>query len=98
MRNYKKYRVRVLSLFQSFLANEIKGSDLINELSSIELEIKNGRKTLKGLWFRFFQGYTMATTIHNIDNYIYCTTNNKHIRECMQLSIDNPKELKIYFS
>lgn len=98
MRNYKKYRVRIISLFQSFLQDEIKGSDLINELSTIELEIKDGKKTLKGLWFRFFKGDTMATSIHNIDNYIYCPTNSKYIRECMQLSIDNPKEIKIYYS
>lgn len=98
MRNYKKYRTRVISLFQSFLLGEIKSSDLINELSAIELEIKNGRNTLKSLWFRFFKDDPSATTIHNIVRDIYCPTNDKYIKECMQIAIDEPKELKIYFS
>lgn len=98
MRNYKKYRTRVLLLFQSFLAGEISKVELIYDLCDIESELINGRKTLKSLWFKFFKGDTGATTIHNIDRNIYCPTNDKYIRECMQLSIDNPKELKIYFS
>lgn len=98
MRNYKKYRSTVLDLFQSFLAGKSNKKELIEELENLELDLKNNRKTLKSLWFRFFTGDTGATTVQDIYYGIGNPTNNKYYRECMQLSIDNPKELKIYYS
>lgn len=98
MRNYKKYRARVVSLFKSFLSGEINKKDLLENLIDIQDNLRQGRKTLKELWFKFFDGDTVATTIHDINSNIYCPKNNKYIRECMQLSVENPKELKIYFS
>ena len=98
MRNYKKYRLTVTSLFQSFLSGEIGKKELLFSLYDIEVELINGKNTQKSLWFKFFKGDTDATTIQNLDSYINCATNDKSIKECMQLSINQPKELKIYFS
>lgn len=98
MRNYKKYRLIVIPLFQSFLLGEIGKKELLFSLYDIEVELINGKNTKKGLWFKFFKGDTGATTIQNLGSYINCTTNYKHIKECMQLSINRPKELQIYFS
>lgn len=98
MRNYKKYRLTVTSLFQSFLSGEIGKKELLFSLYDIEVELINGKNTKKELWFKFFKGDTGATTIRNLDNYIYCNTNDDYIRECMHLSIDQPKGLQIYFS
>ena len=98
MRNYKKYRSTVITSFQSFLAGEKTKTELIDDLVSIERKLKNGAYTTKGLWFRFFNGDTGATTIRNIENYIDCPTNRESIREDFRIAIDNPKELKIYYS
>jgi hypothetical protein len=94
MRNYKKYRSTVLSLFQSFLAEEINKITLVYELIKIETELKQGRDTLKSVWFKFFKSDVGATDIRDLSNDNYDT----YHKECMQLSIDNPKELKIYYS
>lgn len=98
MRNYKKYRSTVIDLFQAFLAQRIDKTELIMGLDEIEFNLIGGKNTLKGLWFRFFTGDTGANTIGDLSRGIGNTTNDKYYRECMQLSIDNPKELKIYFS
>ena len=100
MRNYKKYRSTVLNLFQSFLAEKINKTNLMYELKKIERFDLQGKvlNTKKSLWFKFFDGDTGATDIQNIDYGIGNATNDKYYRECMQISIDNPKELKIYYS
>lgn len=98
MRNYKKYRSTVISLFQSFLAGKIGKREMIYDLTEIENSLKQNRNTLKTVWFKFFQGDTGATDIQNIYNGIDNPTNDKYYKECMQISIDNPKELKIYYS
>lgn len=98
MRNYKKYRSTVIDLFSSFLAGKIEKRELIFNLSEIDRELKKNPKTLKGLWFRFFKGDTMATTIQGLKNSIGSYTNDNYIKECMQIAIDNPKGLQIYYS
>lgn len=98
MRNYKKYRLTVIYLFQSFLAGKINKREFIYGLTEIENDLKQNRNTLKSLWFKFFQGDTGATDIQNIYNGTDNPTNDTYYKECMQLSIDNPKELKIYYS
>lgn len=100
MRNYKKYRPTVIDLFSSFLSGEIKESDLISGLSQIELELRQGKTSQKGLWFKFFGGDTLATGINDISGYLYGWNSNNRdaIREDFKASIDNPKGLQIYYS
>lgn len=98
MRNYKKYRSTVIDLFQSFLAGKIDERVLVYKLTEIENDLKQGRNTLKGIWFRFFKDDNLATTISNIYFNINSRYNSNHIKENMQISIDNPKGLQIYYS
>lgn len=42
--------------------------NLIIGLNDIETTLKNGRLTQKGLWFRFFNGDTLVTTIFNLEH------------------------------
>lgn len=98
MRNYKKYRSTVVDLFSSFLAEKIEKRELIFALTEIDKEIRKNPKTLKGLWFKFFKGDTGATTITDLSKYIDCSTNREHITDCMQIAVDNQKELQIYYS
>jgi hypothetical protein len=98
MRNYKKYRSTIIDLFQSFLAGKIEKRELIFNLSEIDREIKKNPKTLKGLWFKFFKDDTGATTIHDLYCNIDSRVNQSYIFECMQIAIDNPKGLQIYYS
>lgn len=98
MRNYKSYRGKVLDLFQSFLAEKIDEQELLTTLTAIENNLKNGViYTQKGLWFRFFKGYTMATDISNIRAYLY-NQNRESLKEDFQIAIDNPIGFKIHFS
>jgi hypothetical protein len=98
MRNFKKYRSTVLNLFADFLAGKINQRQLIFNLTQIENKLRQGRNTLKGVWFRFFSGDTIATTIYNIYKDVDCPTNREYIRENMQMAIDNPKQFKIHYS
>ena len=98
MRNYKKYRSVVLFSFHSFLAGEKTKTELIDKLIAIERELKDGAYTQKGLWFRFFNNDTGATTIRNIEHWLDCPTNRESIREDFRIAINNPKGLQIHFS
>ena len=98
MRNYKKYRSVVISSFSSFLAGKIDLHELHTELLSVEENIKKDM-TDKRVWFKFFNNDTGATGIYELYLDLYRGGNNKKYREeCMQLSVDNPKELQIYYS
>lgn len=98
MRNYKKYRSTVVDLFESFLAEKIDKRELIFALTEIDKKIRKNPKTLKGLWFKFFKGDTMATTIQGLKNSIGSYTNDNYIKECMQIATENLKGLQIYYS
>lgn len=94
MRNYKKYRPFVITLFESFLAGKIEKRELVFELKQIDKELGKNPKTLKGLWFKFFEGDTLATTITALNGY----ADGVYLKELMQIAIDNPKGLQIYYS
>lgn len=98
MRNYKKYRSTVINLFQSFLAGKIDKKEMLYGLYDIEVELIKGKKTDKGMWFKFSKDDTGSSTINDMYEDIDSRINNLYIRERMQIAIDNPKELQIYFS
>ena len=95
MRNYKKYRSTVIDLFKLFLAEKINKKGLINSLYSLESVISKGKETDKDVWFRFFENDTLCTTIANID---IDDRSDNYYNECMQIAINNPKGLQIYYS
>lgn len=61
----------------------------------IEADIEN--LCTKNMWFRFFKGDTLATTINDIINSLDCPTNGKYILRNLDSAI-NDNELEIYFS
>lgn len=98
MRNYKKYRSVTLDLFKLFLAEKIDKKGLILGLISVESIISKGKETDKNLWFRFFSVDPSATTIRDLNNDLTNYVNDNYVKECMQIAIDNPKGLQIYYS
>ena len=98
MRNHKKYRSIVLSLFSDFLAGKITERKLKDELYLIEMEVANYNPlTGKSVWFKFSFDDTLATTIENLYQDLF-NKNVEFTESRMRFAIDNPKELQIYFS
>ena len=97
MRNYKKYRSVTIDLFKLFLAEKLDKEGLIKGLQAIESIIKQGKISNKSIWFRFFKGDCLATTISNI-HFDLERSNDNYIKECMQIAVNNPKGLQIHFS
>jgi hypothetical protein len=58
--------IKAYIAFAEFVAKPENLNSLITKLELIEKELKQGRNTDKGLWFRFFNGDTAATTINNL--------------------------------
>lgn len=97
MRNYKKYRSFVLTLFADFLAGKETKSKVIYELIKIQRFDLQGRvnKTDKSLWFRFYKDDLLATDIDDLSREL---GQNTWLTTCMQIAIDNPKGFQIYYS
>lgn len=98
MRNYKKYRSFILTLFADYLAGKVSEEDIIFDLQEIERELSNERSTSKYLWFRFSYDDNLVTNITDIENGSYYKNRNNWINEQMQTAIDNPKGFQIYYS
>lgn len=97
MRNYKKYRSYVINSFQSFLSRKIDLHELHTELLKIEENIEKGN-TNKRIRFKFFSSDTEDTDIYKLYLDLYRGGSYKKYREdCMKISTNNPKELKINY-
>jgi hypothetical protein len=81
------------------LAGKIDKEELHDKLHLIQDDLGyNKHRSLKCVWFRFFKEDVLSSTINNIYFDLKGATNNKYIRECMQIAIDNPKGLQIHYS
>jgi hypothetical protein len=90
---------KILELFKNFLSDKITKRELITELYKIEIELSDYEPTAKDLWFRFFRGDTLATTISDISATLMQNKRNiDFTKEQMQIAIENPNEFQIYFS
>jgi hypothetical protein len=102
MKNHKEYINGVITMFKLFRRDKITIIELNRYLELINSMIQSKYKYSKdkGIWFRFFNNDTLATTPNDIiRDIINSTENNKsHILECIDISIKNPSEFKIYFS
>ena len=99
-RNYIKYRNFVLDNFKKFLSGEIDNSTLNNELHTIQTELGfNRQRGIKCVWLEL-NGYRHGMTINQLwsDLKFGTTETQTKLKELMQLVIDNPKILKIYYS
>lgn len=89
----------ILDLFQSFLNGEITSKKLINELYKLEIELTNLDSIGdEDIWFRFFKGDNLVTTIANLDMDIDCPTNKENVLESLKMAIDNSKDFQVNFS
>lgn len=99
MRNYKKYRPTVIDLFQSFLAGKIENEELNDSLHLIQDDLGYNRsKSLKCVWFKLTKDDTGSSTINEIYFDLKGIKNRDYIKERMQIAIDNPKGLQVYYS
>ena len=101
--------IKAYIAFAEFVAKPENLNSLITKLELIEKEIKRGKNTDKGLWFRFFKGDTAATTIDNLKDtfeietpmYISSTSTAKKNKEYMIENICialNEVSLQLYYS
>jgi len=101
MKNLIQYKERIIELFQEFLNGEIDNQIFIQKLYSFEMKIKlenDIKKRNSGLWFRFFNSDTSATTILNIEFDLKGSRNNyNNLIENLKLAIEL-NELEIYCS
>jgi hypothetical protein len=100
-RNYIKYREFVLEKFKQYLRGEIDNATLNQELHTIQSELGFDRQRgLKAVWFKFTKDDNLCHTINEIWSDLKFGTqrNQEYLKELMQLAIDNPKHLKIYYS
>ena len=89
----------ILDLFQSFLNGGITKQKLINELYKLEIDLTDlDNISDKDIWFRFFKGDNLATTIANLDMDIDCPTNKENILESLKIAIEEPKHFQVNFS
>lgn len=95
-----QYHYKAMESFRDFLKNEDK-DELIHQLCSIQQHYRSWR-SIRGndrhIWFRFFSGDTVATTIndiiHDLDG---GGPNKKYLMECMQICVDKG-EVEVYYS
>lgn len=93
MRNYKKYRTTVIELFSSFLSGKIDKNELMQSLFSLEREFQGiTLRSNKTLWFKFYNNDNLVTDLDDIQ------IDWNWSKEKMQIAIDNPKGLQIYYS
>jgi hypothetical protein len=102
-RNYIKYRQFVLDKFRQFLSGEIDNHTLNQELHTIQTEFgydRQRRGNMKCVWFKFTKDDNLCHTINQIwsDIKFGNQRTQDYIKEQMQLAIDNPKGLQIYYS
>ena len=103
MNNLNQYKLRFLELFADFLSMKIDEQTFIQKLYSFEMKIKSENDETENedcsLWFRFFKGDTLATTIRDIktDLIFGNTSNHNFMIENLKLAIEL-NELEIYLS
>ena len=101
-KNYIEYRYKVEELFFKYLKDDDLDF-LIKKLYEIETLIENTFDDFgdKGLWFKFFDSDTAATTIGNIKGDLSMPTNHpnhKLMIENLSFAIQLNGDLEIFFS
>jgi hypothetical protein len=97
--------IKAYIAFAEFVVKPENFLSLITKLELIEKEIKQGKDTDKGLWFRFFENDTAATTINDlrhtfeIESSKYSTAhrNKEYMIENICIAL-NEISLQLYYS
>jgi hypothetical protein len=101
--NLTQYVPEVKELFRKFMNKDLSENQLVEALNRLERrarrELVPKRTSKENLWFRFFEGDTLATSIPNIRATIMGEqgkSNMLHMYDCMDEAVNtNPK---VYFS
>ncbi len=105
--NVERFRPTIKKLFAQFYSNEIDKIQLIKGLYEVENTLYRNTKTkitsekgvmINRLWFRFFNGDTIITTIRDLSDDIYCTTNHDYIMDKIKTALEKPKGFQIKYS
>lgn len=101
MKDLTHYHFRTMEVFHKFLKNK-DNDELFDGLCSIQRHhrsINSITNTKRHIWFRFFSGDALATTIDDIMHTFRNDTkeNKQYLTECMQICVDTA-EIKIYYS
>jgi hypothetical protein len=96
-----QHKYNVQEIFFNYTKEKIDLDEMISKLKDIEKTVRKDIKEDKNLWFRFFQGDTLATTIDDI----YKDLSLPKSHDNHQLMLDNLKktselenEIEIHFS
>ncbi len=102
-----KFYVEVLALLTAFLNTKDKAGEvaLIKGLKRVEVSLRKlaGRGSKeRGLWLRFFNNDTGATSIANIEIIFDVTQTTKrnygYMVECMEIAVTPESGMQIHFS
>ena len=91
--------IKAYIAFAEFVVKPENFLSLITKLELIEKEIKQGKDTDKGLWFRFFENDTAATTINDLRHTFEIDTlrNKEYMIENICIAL-NEISLQLYYS
>lgn len=104
MKHLIQYAYKVNTLFHGYYVGSLSREGLLLGLKEVEDHARKHSfdkdKECMGLWFRFFEGDTAATTINNLENDLFLPTqhNNREYIEEMIETIVKKGGIQIYFS
>ncbi len=97
MENLNFYNHRVSVSFNNYLQGHLSLEDLVDQLQRIESQLKQ-EKPEGGLWFKFSQDDSLATTISDLEKDLSDNKNREFTMERMREAINLDNELFIYYS
>lgn len=106
MRHLVQYTWKTKVAFYDFLEDRIDADELTEILRNMEEHAKRGlprsERRNAGMWYRFFEGDTGATTIGDLSAGLRYPSHPmyRHYTDAMRLAIDHsrPDNLQIYLS
>ena len=105
MSHQPQYTTVASQVFSQFLDNEIDLETLVGRLSELELQLMSDEEgeddevSSKKVWFRFFEGDTLQTSISDIENELSDTShpNSKILLRGIAFGLAN-NELEVHFA
>lgn len=102
MKHLIQYQYKVEETFFKYLRGQITLSEMISVLREIEAIEREGKDYDKdaGLWFRLFDGSTLATTIDDLEKDLNSPSNinYQYTKEHMWEGIGLNSRVLVYFS
>ena len=100
MINPNQYSHRVSILFNEYIQGQLELEEFIQKLRDMETkhrEILNDNSSESGLWFKFSDDDTLATSIDDLEKDL-ANSNREFTLERMKEAISTEQEFVVYFS